>query len=252
MPEENLIRKTYATKAEIDDEERTVTAVISTSAVDREREVLLPKGADFEQYLKNPVVLWAHDYRDTPIGKAVWIKTHPKTTPKEIRAQVKFAETEKAEEVYQLFKGKFLNAFSVGFLPAENGSHPPTPEEVKKHPEWAEASRIYDNWELLEFSAVPVPANPEALATAVKSKGIKLSEKTITELGIDETTYYEDTEVADAVEKSIEEEAKTEPPKILVPMKETAKLRRPIKIRPHIDTAEQAQIVIKKLKGRMY
>lgn len=192
MPEEKLIRKTYVAKAEVDDDERTVTAVISTSAVDREKEVLLPKGADFEQYLKNPVVLWAHDYRDTPIGKALWIKSARKA----ITAKVRFAETEKADEIYHLFKGKFLNAFSVGFLPAEDGSHPPTPDEVKKNPEWAEAKRIYDKWELLEFSAVPVPANPEALVTAVKSKELTISQETQDELGIeDEVTVWADTEI---------------------------------------------------------
>lgn len=201
MPEEKLIRKTYVAKAEIDDDERTVTAVISTSTVDREKEVLLPKGADYEQYLKNPVVLWAHDYRETPIGKALWVKSARKT----ITAKVRFAETDKADEIYQLFKGHFLNAFSVGFLPAEDGSHPPTPDEVKKNPDWAEAKRIYDKWELLEFSAVPVPANPEALATAVKSKDISISRELQDELGIEEeTTYYPDTTITDAVEKDIE------------------------------------------------
>lgn len=196
MPEEKLVRKTYIAKAEVDDDERTVKAVISTSAVDREKEVLLPKGADFEQYKKNPVVLWAHDYRDTPIAKALWIQAKRKT----IEAKIRFAETEKAEEIYQLFKGGYLNAFSVGFLPAEGGSHPPTPDEVKKNPEWAEARRIYDKWELLEFSAVPVPANPEALATAVKSKDISISQGLQDELGIeDEVTYYADTIVAEVI-----------------------------------------------------
>lgn len=207
MPEtKNLVRKTYIAKTEVDDDERTVTAVISTSAVDREHEVLLPKGADFKQYLKNPVVLWAHDYRGVPIGRTLWIKTHPKTNPKEIRAQVKFAETEKAEEIYQLFKGGFLNAFSVGFLPAEDGSHPPTPDEVKKNPDWAAAKRIYDKWELLEYSPVPVPANPEALATAVKSKGIELSQETQDELGVEKVTVWADTNI----EKQVFEECKCE------------------------------------------
>lgn len=203
MPEENVIRKTYVAKAEVDDDDRTVTAVISTSTVDREKEVLLPKGADYEQYKKNPVVLWAHDYRETPIGKALWIKS----ARKNITAKVKFAETEKADEIYRLFKGHFLNAFSVGFLPAEDGSHPPTPDEVKRNPEWAEAKRIYDKWELLEFSAVPVPANPEALATAVKSKDISISQETQDELGIEEeVTVWADTDTEKDVEAALKPE----------------------------------------------
>lgn len=199
MPKENIVRKTYIAKTEVDDDERTVTAVISTSAVDREKEVLLPKGADYEQYLKNPVVLWAHDYRGMPIARALWIKSGRKN----ITAKAQFAKTEMADEIYELFKGGYLNAFSVGFLPAEDGSHPPTPDEVKKNPEWAEAKRIYDKWELLEFSAVPVPANPEALATAVKSKDISISKELQGELGIedDDITYYAGTSIANAVEK---------------------------------------------------
>lgn len=184
MPD--MIKKQFIGKAEVDDDERTITATISTGIVDRENEVLLPKGAEFEQYLKNPVVLWAHDYRETPIAKAQWIKKGNKY----IQAKAKFADTVKADEIYQLYKGGFLKAFSVGFLPKE--THNPTPEEIKKHPEWAEAKLIYDKWELLEFSAVPVPANPEALAVAVKD--LNVSAETQGELGIEEVwTVPEDT-----------------------------------------------------------
>jgi HK97 family phage prohead protease len=178
--------KDYTAKTEIDEEERTVTAVISTDVVDRDKEVLIPKGVDFNSYEKNPVVLWAHSYSDPPIGRALWIKSGRKG----ITAKLKFAVTEKAEEVYQLFKGKFLKAFSVGFIPTK--SHEPKPEDIKKRPEWAEAQRIIDEWELLEFSAVPVPANPEALTIAVKSKEVDLSDDTIKELGIDDITVFLD------------------------------------------------------------
>ena len=185
MPQ-NLTRKQYnANSLDVDTDERTVTAVISTDIVDREKEVLVPKGAIFENYLKNRVVLWAHDYKQPPIGKALWVKQQRN----KISAMIKFAPTEKAEEIYQLFKGGFLNAFSVGFQPLEY--HQPTPDEIKKTPEWANASRIYDKWEMWEFSAVPVPANPEALAVAVKSKDVALSQEVADELGleVEETVY---------------------------------------------------------------
>ncbi len=185
MPEDKQLRKQYIAKTEVDTDERTVTAVINTDVVDREKEVLLPNGANLEQYLKNPVVLWAHQYSATPIARTLWMKKGRK----HITAKAQFAETPLAEEVYQLFKGGFLSAFSVGFLPAENGSHPPTPEEVKKHPGWAEAKRIYDDWELLEFSVVPVPANPDALATAVKSKDISLSKELQEQLGVENSDF---------------------------------------------------------------
>ena len=67
-----LLQKQYLAKSlDIDEDERTITAVISTDIVDREREVLLPNGAEFEHFLKNPVVLWAHDYKQPPVGRAL-------------------------------------------------------------------------------------------------------------------------------------------------------------------------------------
>ena len=203
---EILAKKQFiATKLDVDETDRTVTAVISTGAVDRDSEVLVPKGVKLEAYQKNPVVLFAHNYYETPIAKALWVKQ----SRGKITAKAVFAETEKAEEVYQLFKGGFLNAFSVGFKPLKG--HSPQPDEVKKTPEWANARWIIDEWELLEFSVVPVPANSEALVTAIKSKSITLSGETQEELEVLEqeiTTHMVNTV---DVKKS---EIKTEPVEI--------------------------------------
>ena len=176
--------------ADIDDEERTVKAVISTGAIDRDGEILSPKGMKHENFVKNPVVPCSHNSGEPPIGKAIWLYKGRK----KIEAKVKFATTERAEEIWQLFKGKFLNAFSVGFIPLKG--HRPTPDEIKKAPELADARFIYDEWELLEFSPVTVPANPEALATAVKSKSISISDDLKKELHIEiEVIESEEIEV---------------------------------------------------------
>ena len=60
-----------------------------------------------------------------------------------------------------------LNAVSVGFIPLE----------------WIETDNGYDilKWELLEFSAVAVPANQDAIAQAVKSFGNDFAKSFITE-----------------------------------------------------------------------
>lgn len=145
----------------INELEKTLTAYISTKDRDRMDEVLLPKGADLKKYNKNPVVLFAHDYSKPPIGKALWTKKDERG----IISKVQFANTEFAQEIFELYKGKFMNAFSVGFIPKkwENG-------DGEKNP-----IRTYLEWEMLEFSAVPVPANAEALTLAVQ-KGILKNE----------------------------------------------------------------------------
>src|SRR5690554_4048085 len=132
MPKD-MISKQYITKqVNVDDDDRTITATITTSAVDRVGEVVMPKGGDFDNYMKAPTVLYAHDYDSKPWAKAIYIDRKQK----EIVAKMKVAETEEANEIYELYKGGFLNAFSIGFNPKKG--HTPTPKEIEKKPYLAE------------------------------------------------------------------------------------------------------------------
>lgn len=152
---------------ESDDKEMTLTAFVSTGAIDRQRESLDPEGVDVGHYRKNPVVLWAHDYSMPPIGKAIWVKK----TDGGIVSKVQFYNSDKAlgefaQEIYQMYKQGFLNAFSVGFIPKETEYAKEEDRNNAKKPRLT-----YKKWEMLEYSAVPVPANPEALQMALQ-KGI--------------------------------------------------------------------------------
>lgn len=178
FPREKIQANAALKVSSVDEDSRTVVAVISSASVDRDKEVLLPKGANFDNYLKNPVVLWGHQSSDPPIGKALWVKRGQK----QITAKVKFATTERAEEIWELFKGGYLNAFSVGFIPIKG--HQPTPDEIRKMPEWAEARFVYDEWELLEFSPVTVPANPDALRLALESGKVKICKEVKKDMAI--------------------------------------------------------------------
>ena len=180
FPREKLQANAALKVSSVDEDSRTVVAVISSASVDRDKEVLLPKGANFDNYLKNPVVLWGHQSSDPPIGKALWVKRGQK----QITAKVKFATTERGEEIWELFKGGYLNAFSVGFIPLKG--HQPTPDEIRKMPEWAEARFVYDEWELLEFSPVTVPANPDALRLALESGKVKICKEVKKEMAIED------------------------------------------------------------------
>jgi HK97 family phage prohead protease len=126
------------------EEERTITAKITTNDRDRMREIVDSKGADLAQYRKNPILLWAHDYSQLPVGKAVWIKPYESG----IVAKFRFGETEFAEDVYQLYKAGILTSFSIGFMVLPDG--------------YDEETKTITKWHLLEVSCVNVPANPEA------------------------------------------------------------------------------------------
>ncbi len=174
MPED-LKTAAWVSKIEsVNEKDRTLVVKISTDQKDRDNEVLLPGGVDLEDYRKNQVVLWAHDYERLPIAKALWTKV----VGSELLSKPRFAETDFAEEVYQLFIGGFLSTWSVGFMPMQNddGSwavRTPTEADLKDRPDWKGVNTIIEKWALWEYSAVPVPSNPGALTLAVKSGTIK-------------------------------------------------------------------------------
>jgi len=194
-------------KIDIEDGERAVIATISSATVDRDNEVVLPRGANLDNYQKNPVVLWAHESWTPPIGKNAWIKA----TPKGLVAKTIFAETERAEEIYQLFKGGFLNAFSVGFMSTKQRK--PTAKEIEKNPEWADVNTVHAEWEMFEYSPVPIPSNTDALAIAV-GKGLKISDELRAELKLVDIQETEPDNKPVDNEPVVEKEP--EPPIIIV------------------------------------
>ena len=157
--------------------ERSVLFTISKEVVDRDGDILRASGVDFSNYMKNPVFLSFHNSREFPLGKVTkfWVEGN------EVKAVVYFPTleelstdpnnaSEKAKLVdftYHCYKTGMLNAVSVGFIPIE----------------WIETENGYDilKWELLEFSAVAVPANQDAIAQAVKSFGNDFAKSFITE-----------------------------------------------------------------------
>jgi HK97 family phage prohead protease len=134
--------------------DRTVRFVISTQAVDRDNDTINPKGWDLSAYQKNPVVLWAHDYTTLPVGRSTTVEMRDG----KLVSECEFADHEFADTVYRLVKGGFLKATSVGFQPKAF-----TFNEKRGGFDFSEQ-------ELMEYSIVPVPSNPEAL---IDMKGAK-------------------------------------------------------------------------------
>ena len=136
--------------------ERSYEFTASTSTIDRDGEVIEAKGWDLKNFKKNPVIMYAHDYRSLPIGKApkVWLAGG------KLKNTVQFPPEgtyEFADIVERLVDTGYLKTESVGFIPQkwEDG-------DGEKGPR-----RTYLKQELLEISIVPVPSNPDALRNAV-------------------------------------------------------------------------------------
>ncbi len=137
------------------------TWTISTGAVDRDMDTLSVAGWDLADYRKNPVVLWSHDSRQPPIGRAESVLVSGGA----LKARVVFAEKGTyplADTVRSLVDQGIVKATSVGFLPQEWEFN-----EKRGGVDFKKQS-------LLEFSLVSVPSNPEALMDA-KAAGTDLA-----------------------------------------------------------------------------
>jgi len=149
---------------EFNDNERSVVHYITTTTKDRYGDIVNPMGADLSNYEKNPIVLFNHN-PNWVIAKSLWRKNEKDG----ILAKTKFASIDFASDIYQLYKEGVMNAWSIGFIP-----------------DWQEAvdlenGYLFNKWELVEYSAVSIPANPDAITigrSIVKSyEGIKLIEE---------------------------------------------------------------------------
>lgn len=167
----------------VDAEKKTVTAYVSTYEWDRTLEKFAPGSWDLTNYKKNPVVLWGHDGKLPPIGRAVDIKEDANG----LSAVTEFdTKSDLGEQIFGLYERGFLNAFSVGFIP-KNQTLELVPEQNTKGTVWTDA-------ELLEYSAVSIPANPGAIVSReVAEMAIKcLGSGSITK-GTDGNTFLVNT-----------------------------------------------------------
>lgn len=158
------IKKHYVAeldKKSINEEERTVTIVVSSEIVDRDGDVVKVAGINLKNYKKNPVVLWGHNSWSFPIAQATEISVD--INKKQIIATAKFAETKEALELWGLVKDRFVRAVSIGFMPLESRLAGKHDKEVYGE----KVNRIINKAELFELSFTNIPSNTEAIVTAV-------------------------------------------------------------------------------------
>lgn len=138
--------------------------VMTSESVDRDGDVILADGWDFSHYLKNPVVLWGHDFLGTPIGKVTEIRREGNSWI----AKGVFASTDKAQECRKLYDEGILKTVSVGFI-------------IRKR-----KGNVIEEKELLELSFVPIPSNRDArsLRAMQDLEGLMKKDAPIEEKGV--------------------------------------------------------------------
>lgn len=142
--------------------------MISTPTVDRYGDIMEPDGMDNKAFRKNAVVPWGHSMERLPIGRSIEERIIP---GKHVEADMIFDTDNDPDGFAEAIKGKVdkghLSATSVRFNPRD---YEAIVEEVELAnggvEEWWTGGFHVKEWELLEWSIVSVPANPETVRKA--------------------------------------------------------------------------------------
>jgi HK97 family phage prohead protease len=141
---------------------------ISSQQVDRDRDRVVSGGVVLANYLQNPIVLWGHGYYEPwqTIGRTENIEVLDGELVADFELRPAANEQDPQNVVRLLWEGGWINAASIGFNPLR----------------WQEndlGGRDITEWELLEWSLVPIPANQNALRLAAKAMGLIPSVKSV-------------------------------------------------------------------------
>lgn len=187
-------RSFVATKMDLVKGERADVSLITTDAIDRDFEVIYPKGGDWRQFKRNPVVTFNHQYAELPVGRSMWVKRErgeksdgwlaktqytgrPDTWPKEAPWF--------PDAVWWFVSSGDLPGKSIGFIPLEYRA--PTSDEIKARPELADVRAVIPRWLALEYAVATVQSNPDAIVQQVakaKTAGVGVPDVLLEELGL--------------------------------------------------------------------
>lgn len=145
-----MLHKTFEIKAAEDGR-----MIASTPDVDRDKDRVIATGARLDNFLKNPVLMYGHNYRDpwALIGKAADLQVDAGGINFQPELREPANDSDPMTVIRALWDQKLLRAASIGFNPTK----------------WMEnevGGRDFVEWELLEISIVPIPANQNALRLA--------------------------------------------------------------------------------------
>jgi hypothetical protein len=160
--------------------ERSDVSWISTEDPDRDREVVVARGMDDSHFRLNPIVTMQHSYWLPPVGRSLWRKRVKDGSRVGIKAKTQYparpgswpADAEwPADSAFTLVQADLLRGKSIGFLPTR--AHVPDDRERQQN-NWPDVRLVIDEWVLLEYACVFLPAQQNAVVESV-SKGLHLA-----------------------------------------------------------------------------
>lgn len=144
------------TLKDIDNDKRIITGIASTPEVDRQGDIVEPKGA---QFAKEIPLLWQHDSLQ-PVGTVKLGKPTKDGIPFTAtiaKVDVPAGLKARLDEAWESVKANLVRAVSIGFRPLEYTFIEET------------GGVRFTSFEIMELSLVTIPANASATIQAVKS-----------------------------------------------------------------------------------
>jgi hypothetical protein len=190
----------------ISSDPRVLRFVASTEDIDRDGDVIDVAGWNLEEWNKNSVIMWSHDYSLPPIAKGVRAEKDIRNKQLLIDARfptlaelapdgnpsehAKFIET-----IYQLYANDILHAVSVGC------SYDKIDEHKELDSRYSECRYHVLQETLMELSCCSIGANPSALRAASATPGIEKSvlDMVVKSMGIEEVIEPAKPEVKNKV-----------------------------------------------------
>ena len=139
----------------VNEAERVIEGIASTPTPDRMGDIVEPLGAKFA--LPMPL-LWQHQH-DKPVGHVEFAKPTKAGIPfkaRIARVDEPGALKDRVDEAWQSVKSNLVRAVSIGFRALE-------------YSRMDDGGLRFLSWEWMELSLVTIPANNEAVITAVKN-----------------------------------------------------------------------------------
>jgi hypothetical protein len=176
---------------ELNPGERSDVSWISTEVVDRQGEVVRARGMNDAQFAANPLVTLGHAYWLPPVGKSLWRKVVKDGELRGIKAKTVYPARPGSwpgddpwppDKVLALVQAGMLQGKSIGFLPLK--IHAPTDRELEQTA-GQRCTLVIDEWLLLEYACVFLPANQNALVEAVSKGDLALAPDLLRALGLD-------------------------------------------------------------------
>lgn len=132
------------------------------NVLDRGLERVNPKGGRYDNYRKNPVVLFDHGkdlaFGNTPVGRAIEIRPDDKGIY--TKCLISNSKSDKITAVRDLIQEEILKTFSIGF-------------ENLRDSKDADGNRVIEEFELIEQSVVPIPMNQDSTFSLLQKRYAK-------------------------------------------------------------------------------